>query len=122
MLPLLFGFFQKKRKTHQEITEEDVNKVPHSFVMHKGEVGKSVLQLEMDIRHVMEPYTATKLKVYRKIIIKLWGLQSAEYGRTGQNLVPAELILAVCTVFSKSAVGRRIRRQLFDLRRLLSLR
>jgi len=35
--------------------------------MHKGEVGKSVLQLEMDIRHVMEPYTATKLKVYRKI-------------------------------------------------------
>ena len=64
--------------------------------MHKGEVGKSVLQLEMDIRHVMEPYTATKLKVYRKIIIKLWGLQSAEYGRTGQNLVPVELILAVC--------------------------
>ena len=51
---------QKKRKTHQEVTEEDVNKVPHSFVMHKGEVGKSVLQLEMDIRHVMEPYTATK--------------------------------------------------------------
>ena len=56
--------FQKKRKTHQEVTEEDVNKVPRSFVMHKGEVGKSVLQLEMDIRHVMEPYTATKLKVY----------------------------------------------------------
>ena len=59
--------FQKKRKTHQEVTEEDVKKVPHSFVMHKGEVGKSVLQLEMDIRHVMEPYTATKLKVYSKI-------------------------------------------------------
>lgn len=26
-------------------------------------MGKSVLQLEMDIRRVMEPYTATKLKV-----------------------------------------------------------
>lgn len=37
--------------------------MPHSFVMHRGDVGKSVLQLEIDIRHVMEPYTATKLKV-----------------------------------------------------------
>ena len=37
--------------------------MPHSFVMHRGDVGKAVLQLEMDIRHVMEPFTATKLKV-----------------------------------------------------------
>ena len=37
--------------------------MPHSFVMHRGDVGKSVLQLEIDIRHVMEPYTASKLKV-----------------------------------------------------------
>ena len=65
MLFLLCGFclFQKKRKTHQPITEEEVGKVPHSFVMHRGAVGKSVLHLEIDIRHIMEPYTATKLKV-----------------------------------------------------------
>lgn len=31
--------------------------------MHRGDVGKCVLQLEMDLRHVMEPYTATNLKV-----------------------------------------------------------
>ena len=31
--------------------------------MHRGEVGKSILQLEMDIRHVMEPNTAINLKV-----------------------------------------------------------
>ena len=55
--------FQKKRKTHRDLTEEEVNKVPHSFVMHRGEVGKSVLKLEVDIRRVMEPYTATRLKV-----------------------------------------------------------
>jgi len=61
---------RKKRKTHQDVTEEEVNKVPHSFVMHKGEVGKSVLQLEMDIRRVMEPYTATKLKVNKKNVVK----------------------------------------------------
>lgn len=58
-----FLFVQKKRKTHENVTEEEISKVPHSFVMHKGDVGKSVLQLEMDMRHVMEPYTATKLKV-----------------------------------------------------------
>ena len=88
--------FQKKRKTHQEVTEENVNKVPHSFVMHKGEVGKSVLQLEMDIRHVMEPYTATKLKVYRKICnYGVSGLQSM--AETQRDLVRAEPILAVCS-------------------------
>lgn len=31
--------------------------------MHRGNVGKYVLQLEMDLRHVMEPYTASNLKV-----------------------------------------------------------
>lgn len=61
---------RKKRKTHQDVTEEEVSKVPHSFVMHRGDVGKSVLQLEMDIRHVMEPYTATKLKVNKKNVVK----------------------------------------------------
>ncbi len=31
--------------------------------MHRGEIGKSVLQLEVDLRRVMEPYTALNLKV-----------------------------------------------------------
>lgn len=61
---------RKKRKTHQDVTEEEVNKVPHSFVMHRGDVGKSVLKLEMDIRRVMEPYTASKLKVNKKNVVK----------------------------------------------------
>ena len=51
------------------MTEEEVNKVPHSFVMHRGEVGKSVLKLEVDIRRVMEPYTATKLKVNKHMCL-----------------------------------------------------
>ena len=53
------------------MTEEEVNKVPHSFVMHRGEVGKSVLKLEVDIRRVMEPYTATKLKVNKHMCLWL---------------------------------------------------
>ena len=31
--------------------------------MHRGDVGKSIIQLEMDVRHVMEPHTAIHLKV-----------------------------------------------------------
>lgn len=31
--------------------------------MHRGEVGGSVLQLEMDMKRVMEPFTALNLKV-----------------------------------------------------------
>jgi len=38
--------------------------------MHRGDVGKSVLQLEIDMRHVMEPYTASKLKVNKKNVVK----------------------------------------------------
>lgn len=61
---------KKKRKTHWESTEEEVNKVPHSFVMHRGNIGKSVQKLEVDIRRVMEPYTATNLKVSQKNVLK----------------------------------------------------
>ena len=42
--------------------------MPHCFVFHRGRVGKNVQQLILDVRRVMEPYTATTLKV------KLWGI------------------------------------------------
>lgn len=61
---------RKKKKTHQDPTEAEINKIPHSFVMHRGNVGKYVLQLEMDLRHVMEPYTASNLKVNKKNVVK----------------------------------------------------
>ena len=54
-------FFQKKKTSASlEATEQNV---PRSFVMHRGDVGKSVLQLETDLKRVMEPYTALNLKV-----------------------------------------------------------
>ncbi len=43
--------------------EELFKKAPHTFVFHRGLVGKNIHELEMDIRRVMEPYTASKLKV-----------------------------------------------------------
>ena len=36
---------------------------PHSFVFARGRTGRSVRQLSLDLRRVMEPLTATRLQV-----------------------------------------------------------
>lgn len=36
---------------------------PHSFVFTRGRAGRSVRQLSLDVRRVMEPLTATRLQV-----------------------------------------------------------
>ena len=59
-------FASQKKHTHKPLTEEEVGGTPHSFVLHRGHVGSALLQLEMDLRHVMEPYTALNLKVGHK--------------------------------------------------------
>lgn len=43
--------------------QEDFAAVPHSFVFHRGRVGRSLRQLVLDVRRAMEPYTARALKV-----------------------------------------------------------
>ncbi|KAL8619200.1 hypothetical protein ACOMHN_049982 [Nucella lapillus] len=43
--------------------EEAFSKAPHSFVFHRGKVGKNIRQLVMDCRRIFDPYTAMKLKV-----------------------------------------------------------
>ena len=47
----------------QDGKEELLKKAPHTFVFHRGQVGKSIHELEMDLRRVMEPFTASRLKV-----------------------------------------------------------
>eukprot|EP00123_Amoebidium_parasiticum_P016007 comp23243_c0_seq1/m.37945 comp23243_c0_seq1/g.37945 ORF comp23243_c0_seq1/g.37945 comp23243_c0_seq1/m.37945 type:complete len:490 (-) comp23243_c0_seq1:345-1814(-) len=58
---------RKKQRTH---VEGDDSGVPKSFVMHTGEVGHALEGLIRDIRSVMEPYTASKLKVRRQNVLK----------------------------------------------------
>ncbi|XP_048760658.2 suppressor of SWI4 1 homolog [Ostrea edulis] len=61
----------RSMKTKQNVAqEEDYKKSPHSFVFHRGHIGKNVLQLIKDMRQVMEPYTASKLQVRKKNILK----------------------------------------------------
>ncbi|XP_059588201.1 suppressor of SWI4 1 homolog isoform X2 [Alligator mississippiensis] len=50
--------------------QEDFAAVPHSFVFHRGRVGRSLRQLVLDVRRAMEPYTARALKVRKKNALK----------------------------------------------------
>ncbi|EDO34519.1 predicted protein, partial [Nematostella vectensis] len=56
-------------KQKQAEAEEDAS-VPRTFVLHRGSVGKSMLQLEIDLRHLMEPFTASHLKVRKNNVLK----------------------------------------------------
>nr|XP_006817726.1 PREDICTED: suppressor of SWI4 1 homolog [Saccoglossus kowalevskii] len=66
---------RKKRKSKQggtttESENSDLTKAPHSFVFHRGLVGRNIKQLVVDMRRVMEPYTASNLKVHKKNVLK----------------------------------------------------
>uniref|UniRef100_A0A671WZG7 Peter pan homolog n=1 Tax=Sparus aurata TaxID=8175 RepID=A0A671WZG7_SPAAU len=61
---------KKARSTANHVAEEVYGGVPHSFVFHRGQIGKNVGQLIMDVRRVMEPFTAESLKVCKKNVLK----------------------------------------------------
>jgi hypothetical protein len=52
---------------------EELKRAPHSFVIHRGDVGGYVIELTRDFRKVMEPFTASCLKVSGLQLAK-WGL------------------------------------------------
>ncbi|XP_061557187.1 suppressor of SWI4 1 homolog [Phycodurus eques] len=61
---------KKSRAEANHVAQETYRSVPHSFVFHRGQVGKNVAQLITDVRRVMEPYTAEHLKVRKKNVLK----------------------------------------------------
>ena len=64
--PNWFLFFQggrKKKKTHVKVDPNAKTDVPKSFVLSSGAVNKGVRLLVRDFRQVMEPNTASRLKV-----------------------------------------------------------
>lgn len=50
----------KKQSTVDHVTGD---KIPKSFVFSRGKLPSSLRHLEMDLRKLMLPYTALKLKV-----------------------------------------------------------
>ncbi|XP_026532155.1 suppressor of SWI4 1 homolog [Notechis scutatus] len=61
---------KKERAASQHRSQEEYGSVPHSFVFHRGRIGKNIQQLIQDVRRVMEPYSATSLKVRKKNSLK----------------------------------------------------
>ncbi|XP_062454312.1 P2Y purinoceptor 11 [Rhea pennata] len=61
---------KKERAAALHNAQQEFSTVPHSFVFHRGRVGKNVRQLILDVRKVMEPYTARALKVRKKNSLK----------------------------------------------------
>eukprot|EP00731_Ephydatia_muelleri_P024732 Em0016g1003a len=59
---------RRKKRTHQDVETETT--APKSFVIERGKVGTTLHHLVLDLRRVMEPNTATKLKVRHKNVVK----------------------------------------------------
>ena len=78
--PFIDKMPQRKRKSktsrkNQHISrkdgeKDDRSKAPHSFVIHRGKTGKCIQDLTTDVRKVMEPYTASNIKVRPKNTVK----------------------------------------------------
>ncbi|TRY74758.1 hypothetical protein TCAL_00734 [Tigriopus californicus] len=61
------------KRNHAVLSQENEDSLgqnPHSFVIHRGKVGKYVQELAKDFRRVMEPFTATNVKARPKNVIK----------------------------------------------------
>ncbi|KAL1935023.1 hypothetical protein VTP01DRAFT_4163 [Rhizomucor pusillus] len=73
---------RRKTRTHVTPSEEELSKIPRSFVMRSGIVGKNVTQLVRDVRKIMEPHTAANLKERRTNRLKDFVAVAGELGVT----------------------------------------
>ncbi|CAG9538313.1 unnamed protein product [Cercopithifilaria johnstoni] len=70
-----------KQKSNEE-AERKMLKEPHSIVIHRGKVGQFVRTLEKDMRVIMEPFTASKLRVMKRNNLKDFIVNGAVLGVT----------------------------------------
>ncbi|PWA02928.1 hypothetical protein BB558_000924 [Smittium angustum] len=83
-----------KKRTHKVIENE---KIPKSFVVRFGKVGSTVSELVRDIRRVMEPHTASKLRERKTNKLRDYLMVAGQYGVT-------QFVL-----FSQSAMGTNMK-------------
>ncbi|XP_017657936.1 suppressor of SWI4 1 homolog isoform X2 [Nannospalax galili] len=63
--------YQKRARAQAQLRNlEAYAAQPHSFVFTRGSAGRSLRQLSLDVRRVMEPLTATRLQVRKKNSLK----------------------------------------------------
>lgn len=58
----------KQSSANQE--PEELKKAPHTFVIYRGRLGRYTAELLRDFRKVMEPFTASNLKVQKKNVVR----------------------------------------------------
>jgi len=85
---------RRKRRTHVPVDDE---KVPRSFVIRSGVVGRAVSYLVRDVRKVMEPNTAVKLRERKTNKLKDFVSVAGHYGVTH------------FLIFSQTKVGTNLR-------------
>jgi len=61
---------KKKKTTKPAVVSDADSSIPRSFVFQRGDVGTTLSQLVADMKHVMAPYTAAKLKVRKANVLK----------------------------------------------------
>ncbi|CAI8048865.1 Suppressor of SWI4 1 homolog [Geodia barretti] len=58
-----------KKRSHVVQEGQEEKPTPNTFVMERGRVGRTLGQLVRDLRRVMEPHTASKLKVRQRNVL-----------------------------------------------------
>ncbi|KAG0743315.1 hypothetical protein G6F57_001037 [Rhizopus arrhizus] len=76
------GKRKRKTRTHLAPTEEEMEKIPKSFVMRSGIVGSSVTALVKDVRRIFEPHTASHLRERRSNRLKDFVMVAGQLGVT----------------------------------------
>ncbi|CAJ0964130.1 unnamed protein product, partial [Mesorhabditis belari] len=71
-----------KEQAASVASKAEAEKVPHSFVIYRGEVGRFVHRLVRDLRFVMEPNTAKDLKVRKSNNLRDFVVNGAPLGVT----------------------------------------
>ena len=69
-IPKTFWNLQKNKPKKNWDEPDEIKRAPHSIVIFRGNVGKYIEELMRDFRRVMEPNTASSLKVTDKNTIK----------------------------------------------------
>ncbi|CAH8557713.1 unnamed protein product [Schistosoma turkestanicum] len=61
---------RKARNAALALQEKNYTKTPHTMVFSRPGVGSLVKQLSLDVREIFEPFTASRLRVTRKNVLK----------------------------------------------------
>ena len=82
---------QTKRRTHVEDNKADEKNVPRTFVLRRGKTDSSVIELVENMRRVMSPYTALKLKERKCVVV-------ASPSRSTPGVSPVLCVHKICHV------------------------